>query len=48
MDTLEPDSDIYALAVDSVVAVSPLTIDLTAPVDLDELADELSAVDGSV
>jgi 5'-nucleotidase len=48
MDTLEPDSDIYALAVDSVVAVSPLTIDLTAPVDLSELANELSSVDGSV
>jgi 5'-nucleotidase len=47
-DTLEPDSDIYALAVDRVVAVSPMTIDLTAPVDLDRLEDELSTVDGSV
>ncbi len=46
LDTLEPDSDIYALAVDRVVAVSPLTIDLTAPVDLDRLKDELSAADG--
>jgi len=47
METLEPDSDIYALAVDGVVAVSPLTIDLTAPVDLGQLADTLSVVDGS-
>jgi 5'-nucleotidase len=37
-DTLEPDSDIYAFAADRVVAVSPLTIDLTAKVDLGELA----------
>jgi 5'-nucleotidase len=47
LDTLEPDSDIYALAVDRVVAVSPLTIDPTAPVDLDELAGELSALNGN-
>ncbi|KPL21447.1 MAG: hypothetical protein AMJ93_09560 [Anaerolineae bacterium SM23_84] len=33
-ETLEADSDIYALAVDRVVAVSPMTIDLTAKVDL--------------
>jgi len=38
MSTLEPDSDIYALAVDRVVSVSPITIDLTAKVDLEELA----------
>jgi 5'-nucleotidase len=46
LDRLEPDSDIHALAVDRVVAVSPLTIDLTAPVDLGKLADELLAADG--
>ena len=37
--TLEPDSDIYALAVDHVVSLSPLTIDLTAPVRLDSLSE---------
>ncbi len=31
--TLEPDSDIYAVAVDRVVSVTPLSIDLTARVD---------------
>jgi 5'-nucleotidase len=34
---LEPDSDIWALAIDGVVSVSPLTIDLTAPVAKEEL-----------
>ena len=38
-DALEPDSDIYALSVERVVSVSPLTIDLTAKVDLERLAD---------
>jgi 5'-nucleotidase len=32
--TLEPDSDIYAVAVDRIVSVTPLSIDLTARVDL--------------
>jgi 5'-nucleotidase len=45
-DRLEPDSDVYALTVDRVVAVSPLTIDPTAPVDLDRLQGDLSPVDG--
>jgi 5'-nucleotidase len=40
-ETLEPDSDVHALAVDGVVAVSPLTIDLTANVDLGGLGDAL-------
>jgi len=40
-DTLEPDSDIYALSVDRVVSVSPLTIDLTAKVDLERFAEIL-------
>jgi len=40
-DTLEPDSDVRALAVDRVVSVSPLSIDLTARVDLGELAADL-------
>ena len=33
LPTLEPDSDIYALAVDRVVAVSPLSLDLTSRAD---------------
>jgi 5'-nucleotidase len=37
-DTLEPNSDVRALAVDRVVSVSPLSIDLTAQVDLGILA----------
>ncbi len=41
-DTLEPDSDVYALVVDRVISVSPLTIDLTAKVDLQHLQRLLS------
>jgi len=37
--TLERDSDVYALAVDHVVSLSPLTIDLTAPIRLDSLSE---------
>jgi 5'-nucleotidase len=37
-DALEPDSDVYALRVDRVVSVSPLTIDLSARVEPDRLA----------
>lgn len=37
-DGLEPDSDIHLLLVDKVVAVVPMTIDLTARVALPELA----------
>jgi 5'-nucleotidase len=33
----EPDSDIYALAVDRVISVAPVSIDLTARVDLAEV-----------
>jgi len=43
LDTLEADSDIYALAVDRVIAVTPLTTDLTARVDPQHLQDILSA-----
>jgi 5'-nucleotidase len=42
LDTLEPDSDIYALAVDRVVSVSPMSIDLSSRTDRDQLADELA------
>ena len=31
---LEPDSDVHAIAVDRVVAVTPLTLDLTSRVEL--------------
>jgi 5'-nucleotidase len=44
-DTLETDSDVRALAVERVVSVAPLTIDLTARVDLDELATDLQGHD---
>lgn len=40
-NTLESDSDVHALAVDRVVAVSPLSIDLTARIGLDDLDAEL-------
>ena len=41
-DTLELDSDVRAMAVDRVVSVSPLTIDLTAKVGLESLQTRLS------
>jgi 5'-nucleotidase len=36
-EALEPESDIYALTVEKMVAVVPMTIDLTAPVPLGEM-----------
>jgi len=42
-ETVEPDSDIAAVVVDRVVSLSPLTIDLTAKVDLQDLHKALSA-----
>ncbi|GAB4544317.1 MAG: 5'/3'-nucleotidase SurE [Anaerolineae bacterium] len=44
-DVLEADSDVRAVAVDRVVSVSPISIDLTARVDLDELAADLQRRD---
>ncbi len=41
VEQLEPDSDIYAFAVDQIVSVSPLSFDLTARVDLAQLGQEL-------
>jgi 5'-nucleotidase len=38
---VEPDSDIYALAVDRVVSVAPLSIDLTSRADLDAIENQL-------
>jgi 5'-nucleotidase len=46
-NTLEPDSDVQALAVERVISVTPLTVDLTAKVDLQGLQSRLSA-DGSI
>ena len=40
--TLEPDSDIYALLVDRVVAVTPLSLDMTSRVPLDTLSELLN------
>ncbi len=36
-DHVEPDSDVYAVRVDQVVSVTPLTVDFTAPIDLTAL-----------
>lgn len=44
-DMLEADSDIRAVAVDRLVSVSPISIDLTARVDLDKLAADLQQRD---
>jgi 5'-nucleotidase len=41
LDQLEPDSDIYAFAVDQLVSVSPISLDLTARVSLQALENEL-------
>ncbi len=46
-ETLEPDSDIYAVLVDRVVSVTPLTSDLTAHQELPLVQQVLNAVDGS-
>jgi 5'-nucleotidase len=43
LEKLEPDSDVHAIAVDKVVSLSPLTIDLTATVNLSQLQHTLSA-----
>jgi 5'-nucleotidase len=43
LDKLEPDSDVHAIAVDKVVSLSPLTMDLTANVNLAQLQHTLSA-----
>lgn len=43
-ETLEPDSDVYALLVDRVVSLTPLSIDLTARVDRNRLQADLGAL----
>ncbi len=37
LEHLEPDSDVYAVRIDRVVAVTPLMLDMTAPIDLKSL-----------
>jgi len=36
-ELVEPESDVYAFAIDRLVAVSPMTVDLTAPVALSKI-----------
>ncbi len=42
LDTLSPDSDIYAFLVDRVISVTPLSLDCTSRVDFDTVAHLLS------
>ncbi len=44
MTTLERDSDIYAIMVDKVVSLTPMTIDLTARDDFAALAKEINTL----
>jgi 5'-nucleotidase len=48
LDSLEPDSDIHALAVDRVVSITPLTLDLTAKVSLSRLEQTLGTGNADV
>ncbi len=43
-ETLEPDSDIYAVAIDKVVSVTPLSLDLTSRISLEELQSIMSRI----
>lgn len=45
---LEPDSDIYALRVDQVVSVTPLSLDLTSRADFQQIADALRKNDEEI
>ncbi len=45
--TLEPDSDIYAIMVDNVISLTPITVDLTAQSDFAALAAEVKQVLGT-
>jgi broad specificity polyphosphatase/5'/3'-nucleotidase SurE len=42
-DLLEPDSDVYAVRVAREVSVTPLSLDMTSRVDLEQLARRLGA-----
>lgn len=46
LDTLEPDSDIFALVKERIVSVSPLSLDLTSRVDFADLTRLLRLADG--
>ncbi len=46
LETLEPDSDIHAIFVDHVVSVTPLTLDLTARVELSSMERLLADAHG--
>jgi broad specificity polyphosphatase/5'/3'-nucleotidase SurE len=37
VDKLDPDSDVHAVIVDKVVSITPLIMDMTAPVDFKQL-----------
>ena len=41
-ESVAPDSDLYAVITDKVVALTPLTLDMTARVNLQELADKMT------
>ncbi len=41
MAKFDPDSDVYALVIDKVVSVSPLSLDLTSRIELNRLHEEL-------
>ncbi len=43
-ETLEPDSDIYAVAIDKVISVTPLSLDLTSRISLEELQAIISRI----
>jgi len=43
-EKVEPNSDVYVCAVEKLVAVVPMTVDLTAPVGLAEVADFFQAL----
>ncbi|MCB0196809.1 MAG: 5'/3'-nucleotidase SurE [Anaerolineae bacterium] len=38
-ELVEPDSDIYVLAIEKAVTVTPMTIDLTAPIEIKTISD---------
>jgi 5'-nucleotidase len=40
-EQVTPDSDVYSVVYDNVVSVTPLTIDMTAPIDFQQWEQEL-------
>lgn len=47
-ETLDPDSDIYALAINKIVSITPLRIDLTSRVNLSDLQSFLERSQGDL